>query len=169
MHADSFASALSGIYSSIRRIEEMIERTERYEAIANMKVEYREVNIRRLVMEMIESLPGHIDAAIEGDLEVAAFSDERHIRDAFQRIVENAIETGSERIEIRLEHRDGYAYVSIRDYGPGIEGDAETLFAPSTRRTREGRTRPGRGQNRHGQDRLIHRGCAPSMPGLYSS
>ncbi len=130
MHADSFASALSGIYSSIRRIEEMIERTERYEAIANMKVEYREVNIRRLVMEMIESLPGHIDAAIEGDLEVAAFSDERHIRDAFQRIVENAIETGSERIEIRLEHRDGYAYVSIRDYGPGIEGDAETLFAP---------------------------------------
>ncbi len=130
MQADSFASALSGIYSSIRRIEEMIERIERYEAVANMKVEYEEVDVRRLVMDVVESLPGHIDAGVEGGLEVTAFSDERHIRDALERLVENALDTGSERIEIRIDRRDGYACVSVRDYGPGIDGDVDALFAP---------------------------------------
>lgn len=130
MQADSFASALSGIYSSIQRIEEMIERIEYYESIVNMKVEYREVNIGTLVRDVVGSMPGPIDAVIEGDLDIRAFSDERHIRDAFRRLLDNAVDTGSEKFEISLSRGDGYAYLSLRDYGPGIEGDVETLFAP---------------------------------------
>lgn len=130
MQADSFANALSGIYSSIQRIENMIERIEHYETIVNMRVSYAEVNIRKLVKCAVESMPGAMDAVMKGDLEISAFSDEQHIRDAFQRILENAIETGSRRLEISFAHHDGYAHVSLRDYGPGIEGDVETIFAP---------------------------------------
>ncbi len=127
---DFMSEALSGIYTSIQRIEEMIQRIEHYENIVNMRLTHSEVNIRRLVSDVLEDWFEPLDVVIDGDRDLIVYSDQRHIRDAFQRILENAVDTGSERFEIRISNRDGYAYVSLRDFGPGIKGDVETLFAP---------------------------------------
>ncbi|MRR35775.1 PAS domain-containing protein, partial [bacterium] len=127
---DFMSEALSGIHTSIQRIEEMIQRIEHYENIVNMRVMHSEVNIRRLVSDVLEDSIEPLDVVIDGDRNLMVFSDQRHIRDAFQRILENAVDTGSERFEINISKRDGYAYVSLRDFGPGIKGDVETLFAP---------------------------------------
>ena len=40
------------------------------------------------------------------------------------------MEAGSDRLDIGLSRADGYALVSIRDYGPGVTGDVNELFAP---------------------------------------
>jgi len=128
MSPESLHRALSGIDSSVGRIEGMIERIEAYEAMVNLGVNYGEVNVRGLVEETLGA--GPVAAGISGEEELTVYSDGSHIRAAFGRIVENAVEAGSDRLDIGLSRADGYALVSIRDYGPGVTGDVNELFAP---------------------------------------
>lgn len=127
---EAIHSALAGINSSVQRIEEMIHRIEKYEAMTKQKLVYREVDIRRIIADVIEELPDPLDVTIAGEGPIIAYTDANNIKAAFSRILENAIQTGSERFDINLSHRDGYAYVSLRDYGPGILDDTDAIFAP---------------------------------------
>ncbi len=129
-NAESMAIALSGIYSSIQRIEDMIKHIEHYERMVNLGLTYREVSVRRLVEDVLESYHDPFDVSIHGDSEVSVYSDDKHIRDAFERIFENAVCTGSDKFEVSISHRDGYVYVSLRDFGPGINDTIENIFAP---------------------------------------
>ena len=129
-NADSLGAALSGIHSSISRIEEMIARIEQYEATVNMELSYGQTDIRALVRDVISRhAPAH-KVTIEGGDDFHAYTDAGHVETAFFRILENAVETGSDRLHVALSSRSGYAYVSLRDYGPGVLGDTETIFAP---------------------------------------
>lgn len=128
--ADSIHAALTGINSSIQRIEEMIGRIEQYEAMVKQAVMYGEVDIRELIRDAVSVHGMSAVVSLKGGAGLKAFTDADHIRAAFLRILENAAETGTEKIDVHISHRDGYAYVSIRDYGPGILEDPETLFAP---------------------------------------
>jgi len=122
--------ALSGIYSSIKRIEDMIIRIEQYETMVKMKPFYTEVSLSRLVREVSAAYDSLASIVIEADEHIVAFSDYDHICKAFIRILENAVETGSDRVYISVYCKDGYACISVRDYGPGIKDDLETVFAP---------------------------------------
>lgn len=122
--------ALSGIHSSIKRIEDMIVRIEQYEAMVNMKPCYAEVSLLRLVREVSSTYEYLVSIVIDADDDIVAFSDYEHIRKAFLRILENAVETGTDRVHISVSRENSYGYISVRDYGPGIKDDLETIFAP---------------------------------------
>jgi PAS domain S-box-containing protein len=128
--SETLHAALSGVNSSVDRIEEMIERIEAYEAVVRLAVSYGEVDVRRIVSEVLDELPGHVEATVTGEPDLVVFSDPSHIKAALGRIMENAVEAGSDRFEISLCSREGFAVVSVRDYGPGIEDDVNELFAP---------------------------------------
>lgn len=130
LKADSMGNALSGIHSSIRRIEEMIVRIEQYEATVNTNLSYGQTDIPTLISDVISQYAGSPDVAIEGDGKLTAYTDAGHVRTAFWRILENAVETGSDRLNVSFSSSSGYAYVSLRDYGPGVREDRETIFAP---------------------------------------
>ncbi len=129
-HADSVHNALIGINSSIQRIEDMIGRIEQYETMVKQKVAYSEVDIRGTIRGVLKAHKIPVPVSFKGGTRLKAFTDAEHIRDAFLRILDNAVETGTKKIDIALSRREGYAYVSTRDYGPGITEDPEALFAP---------------------------------------
>ena len=124
--------ALSGIYSSIKRIEDMIIRIEQYENMVNMKPSYTEVPIMRLVRDVSYAYEPGVSIVIDADDDddIVASSDYDHIRKAFLRILENAVETGTDKVHISILRENNYAHISVRDYGPGIKDDLETIFAP---------------------------------------
>lgn len=132
LKTDLIGTALSGIHSSIQRIEEMIVRIEQYENMVNRGLVYARKNLRLLVSEVISRHPAAPEVAIEGNEKLMAYTDACHVQAAFSRILDNAVETGSERFLLTLSRRDGFAYVSLRDYGPGVKDDIETIFAPFT-------------------------------------
>jgi PAS domain S-box-containing protein len=125
-------TAFSGIHSSIQRIEEMIVRIEQYESIVNRRLVYARRNLLLLVSEVISRHPAAPEVAIEGNEQLMACTDACHVQTAFSRILDNAVETGSERFLVTLSRRDGFAHVSLRDYGPGVKDDIESIFAPFT-------------------------------------
>ncbi len=130
LKAELMGTALSGIHSSIRRIEEMIVRIEQYETMVNRGLAYARTDLRLLISEVISRHPAAPEVDLEGDGELMACTDACHVQAAFSRILDNAVETGSERILATLSHHDGFAYVSLRDYGPGVKDDIESIFAP---------------------------------------
>ncbi|HHO77056.1 MAG TPA: PAS domain S-box protein [Deltaproteobacteria bacterium] len=122
--------ALSGINSSIKRIEDMIVQIEQYEAMVNMKPCYTKICLGRLVREAAYAYEPFVSIVVDADDDITAFSDYEHLRKAFLRILENAIETGTERVHVSISRENTYAYISVRDYGPGIKEELETIFAP---------------------------------------
>jgi PAS domain S-box-containing protein len=122
--------ALSGIHSSIKRIEDMIVRIEQYENMVNIKTCYSEVALVKLVKDALTSYKSPVPVFIDADEDIMAFSDYDHIRTAFLCILENAVETQTSEIRINLSKDQGYAYICIRDYGDGVKDDLETISAP---------------------------------------
>jgi PAS domain S-box-containing protein len=122
--------ALSGIYSSIRRIEDMIARIERYEGIVKMDRSCVEIEVCDFVRQTISRLTLSVPVRVSAPPRIAAFCDPEHVRIAFTRIMENAVETGTPEIQVSISGSDGYAHVSIRDYGPGVRDDVKAIFAP---------------------------------------
>ncbi|MGC9324041.1 MAG: sensor histidine kinase [Desulfomonilia bacterium] len=122
--------ALSGIYSSIRRIEDMIERIERYESLVTMEQFFTDVDMEHLVRETLAGFRASVPVHVVTTGGVRAFTDEDHVRCALLRILENAIDSESEEILVDISEERGYACISVRDFGPGICGDIQTLFAP---------------------------------------
>ncbi|HDP24527.1 MAG TPA: PAS domain-containing sensor histidine kinase [Deltaproteobacteria bacterium] len=122
--------ALSGIYTSIRRIEEMIERIERYEALVTMEEIRAEVSLGRLVSETISSFDGRVPIHLTISGDITAYTDETHVRLALTRIMENAVETGTTKIDVDLSQEKGCALIAVRDFGPGVRHGVETIFAP---------------------------------------
>ena len=65
-----------------------------------------------------------------------------NIRRALTNLIENAIKYGQAPIKISTGQRNGFAFISVRDHGPGIpESDRERLLRPFTRLT-EARSGP---------------------------
>jgi len=122
--------ALTGIHSSIKRIEDMIVRIEQYETMVNMKTCYTEVSLVRLVNDVVSQYNPRASVIVEADDEITAYSDHDHIRAALLRILENALETDTGQIRIRISKDQGYAFIAVRDYGEGIKDDLSTIFAP---------------------------------------
>ena len=122
--------ALTGIHSSIKRIEDMIVRIEQYEAMVNMKIFYSEVDLAGLVNDVVSQYSPAIPVQVDALEEITAYSDHDHIRTALLRILENALETETEKVLISISRDQGFAYIALRDYGEGIRDDLETVFAP---------------------------------------
>jgi PAS domain S-box-containing protein len=122
--------ALSGIFSSIGRIEDMISRIERYEALVRMEPACSRVDVGVLVRQTVAAFNAPVPVRIQAPADLCAFCDAEHVRVAFTRILENAVETGTPEILVDISRDSSYAIVSIRDFGPGIRDKVQTIYAP---------------------------------------
>jgi C4-dicarboxylate-specific signal transduction histidine kinase len=52
------------------------------------------------------------------------------VRVAFSRVLENAVETGTPEIAVKITRDESYAFVAVRDFGPGVRDKVQTIFAP---------------------------------------
>lgn len=83
-----------------------------------------EFNIGALAKEVIKNLQGfttqHTIVLVKS-LNKDVRADEQRVRQVFINLIENAIKyTEKGRIKVRAEERNGKAYVSVKDIGPGI-------------------------------------------------
>jgi PAS domain S-box-containing protein len=122
--------ALSGIYSSIKRIEDMIARIERYEMLMKMEPSCGQVEVCGLIRQAVSMLEAPIPVRVNAPKKINAFCDPEHVRVAFNRILENAIETGTPEVIIDISRDINYAIISVRDFGPGIKDKVQTIYAP---------------------------------------
>ena len=83
------------------------------------------------VSELLENCCSHVRAIakhqliFKGDDSIAVFADEHRIDQVVLNLVNNAVKyaPNSKEIYLNLEKYDGYAKVSVKDFGPGIEPD----------------------------------------------
>ncbi len=122
--------ALSGIYSSIRRIEDMITRVERYEMLMKMEPSCSRVEVCSLIRQCTSTFTSPVPIRVNAPETLHAFCDAEHVRTAFLRIVENAVETGTNEVVIDISSDTNLALISIRDFGPGIRDKVQTIYAP---------------------------------------
>jgi len=122
--------ALSGIYSSITRIEDMIARIERYEAITKMEHGCEEFEVCSMIRQAVNGLSTEMPVQVHAPRPLRAFCDIEHVRVAFLRIMENALENTPTEVQVTAEDSEGYALVTVRDFGPGVRDDESTIFAP---------------------------------------
>jgi PAS domain S-box-containing protein len=122
--------ALSGIYSSIKRIEDMITRIERYEMLMTMEPSCSQVEVCGLIRQSVSMFAPSIPVQVNAPKSINAFCDPEHVRVAFNRILENAVETGTPEITIDISRDINYAMISVRDFGPGIKDKVQTIYAP---------------------------------------
>ncbi len=122
--------AVAGILTSIRRIEDMVQRIERYESIANMDAYYREVNLRQLMGDLLKNFVTDVPVEMEECEDVWAYTDPDHVKIAVRRILENAVDTATPTIKIHISEHKMHAYIVVRDFGCGIRESAEAIFGP---------------------------------------
>ena len=122
--------ALSGIYSSIKRIEDMITRIERYEMLMKMEPSCGQVEVCGLIRQSVSMFEPPIPVRVNAPKNIKAFCDPEHVRVAFNRILENAVETGTPEVIIDISRDISYAMISVRDFGPGIKDKVQTIYAP---------------------------------------
>jgi PAS domain S-box-containing protein len=122
--------ALSGIYSSIGRIEGMIEHVERYEKLVRMEPACCQVDLCGLIRQAVREIGTTVPVRIHAPDELHAFCDADHVRVAFSRVLENAVETGTPEIAVKITRDESYAFVAVRDFGPGVRDKVQTIFAP---------------------------------------
>lgn len=122
--------ALSGIYSSIGRIEAMIERVEAYERLVGMDAACVPLDLEKLVTSTVAEAGAGIPVEIDAQSDVRALGDEEHVRTALVRILENALQTSTPKVVVKVWHDDAYAYVSVRDFGPGVKDKVQTILSP---------------------------------------
>lgn len=122
--------ALSGIYSSINRIEDMIGHVERYEKLVRMEPSCCKVEVCSLVRQAVQELGAAVPIRIESPEGIHAFCDADHVRVALSRILENAVETGSPEVTVTITRDESYAHVAVRDFGPGVRDKVQTILAP---------------------------------------
>jgi PAS domain S-box-containing protein len=122
--------ALSGIYSSIRRIEDMITRIEQYEMLVRMEPSCSQVDVCKLICQAVSAFAPPIPVRINAPKDIHAFCDTEHVRIAFSRILENAIETGTHEVIIDISCDKSFAMISVRDFGPGVRDKVQTIYAP---------------------------------------
>ncbi|HPI92171.1 MAG TPA: PAS domain-containing protein [Deltaproteobacteria bacterium] len=122
--------ALSGIYSSINRIEDMIGHVERYEKLVKMEPSCCKVELCSLVRQTVRELDAAVPVRVESPGGVHAFCDADHVRVALSRILENAVETGTPEVTVTITRDESYAHVAVRDFGPGVRDKVQTILAP---------------------------------------
>jgi PAS domain S-box-containing protein len=122
--------ALSGIYSSIKRIEDMITRIERYEMLMKMEPSCSQVEVCGFIRQSVSIFESPIPLRVNAPKKINAFCDPEHVRVAFNRILENAVETGTPEVIIDISRDINYAMISVRDFGPGIKDKVQTIYAP---------------------------------------
>jgi len=122
--------ALSGIYSSISRIESMIEHVERYEKLVRMEPACSRVDLCSLVRQAVQEIETGVPIRMQAPEGLHAFCDAGHVRVAFNRVLENALQTGTPEIAVDISRDESYAYVAVRDFGPGVKDKVQTILAP---------------------------------------
>ncbi len=122
--------AIAGIMSSITRIEDMVTRIERYESIANMEPYFSAVNLRKLLGDFLKPDRYDVPVTLAESGDIWGYTDAEHIKIAVRRLLENAVQSGTDRIEISLEDHGVCGQISIRDYGAGFKEAPEVLFGP---------------------------------------
>jgi PAS domain S-box-containing protein len=122
--------ALSGIYSSIKRIEDMISRIEHYEMLTRMEPSCSQVEICTLIRQCVSMFETPVPVRVNAPKKIDAFCDPEHVRVAFNRILENAVQTGTTEVIIDISCDINYAMISVRDFGPGIKDKVQTIYAP---------------------------------------
>ncbi len=122
--------AVNSILASITRIEDMVTRIERYKGIASMETCFTEVALSTFVHDLLRSMNIDLPHSVTGENEVRVYTSPDHLRIALARLLENAVESGSERIEVAISCRDRQAAIGVRDYGCGVKDDIETIFSP---------------------------------------
>jgi signal transduction histidine kinase len=140
--ADSVARAAA----RLRRLVGNLAATARLER-EDADLESRPVPVRDLVATGISSFPHHAGrihvAEEDGDREV--WADPVLAGQAVVAVLENALDHGSEKVEVAVEAGDGEVRVSVADRGPGVPDDmrervfeAFTQADAGTTRSREG-------------------------------
>ncbi len=93
-----------------------------------------EVDIREFIEERFDSLngltySGKIKLTLSDGEDFNIITDAQLLERAFTNVVSNCIRYAKSAVDISAEERDGYAYITVRDDGPGIlEADMEHLF-----------------------------------------
>ena len=92
-----------------------------------------DVDINRLILRLIEPMlrAGHPIRFEPGQLATLS-AKPLALKRALTNLIDNAIFYGK-RADISVTHNEAELQVVIRDYGPGIDGDAERLFKPFSR------------------------------------
>jgi len=122
--------AITGIVSSINRIEDMVTRIERYESIANMEPYFSEVNLSRLIRDLLSNSRYRVPVEFNKFGEFWSYTDVEHIKISLRRLLENAVESGTDKIEISLSVDNVCGLINIRDWGCGLKESPETLSGP---------------------------------------
>lgn len=122
--------ALSGIHASIRRIEDMIAHVERYEALVRMEPACGKVELCGLIRQTVTEAGAPVPVRLHAPEGIHAFCDADHVRVAFSRILENAVETGTPEVVVNIRRDDSYAFVAVRDFGPGVKDKVQTILSP---------------------------------------
>lgn len=128
--SQKWEEALQGIYSSIRRIETMIERVEGYEKLVNFKPSLARIDLCAIVKRVLGEFTSPVPVNLDAPDELIALGDGEHVRVAFSRVFENALQTGTPQVGITLWKDDTYAYIAVRDWGPGVKDKVQTILAP---------------------------------------
>jgi len=116
---------LSLLASRIKRMHNLIDGILQYSRIGRVREEKVEVNIDKLVTEIIDSIspPENIEIKIENELPTVIFEKTR-IGQVFQNLLSNAIKYMDKpkgKIRIGCASEDDSWKFSIADNGPGIE------------------------------------------------
>ncbi|OPZ58625.1 MAG: Sporulation kinase E [Deltaproteobacteria bacterium ADurb.Bin510] len=120
--------AIEGVMASIKRIEDMVNRIERYKSIASMECYFAELDVRQLVLDLMASLKPVVALDVApSDLRLV--TDREHLKIALRRVLENAIESGTDQVQVTIDSERGQALIRVRDYGAGIR-TTENIFAP---------------------------------------
>lgn len=129
-HSREFQPKYEAMIASVIRIEHMVARIERYESIANQESRFIRVEIGRLIQETTQSTKLPVPVTVKIWDETCAYTDPLLLKIALNRALENAVECGSPSIEVHSSRHEGYAYILVRDFGPGIQEDPKNIFAP---------------------------------------
>lgn len=120
-------------------------------ARGQLPVERRPVGLGRVLRTAVEAMgPAYAARAValnyvEEDAEAYVLGDAGRIEEAVSHLLTNALRftPGGGRVELRLSRDDGFAVISVRDTGEGVEAGAlpyvfQPFFQAATVRKREG-------------------------------
>ncbi|WP_407353426.1 sensor histidine kinase [Luteimonas sp. R10] len=144
-HADGMDARgrdyLERICDAAARMEELIEGLLQLSHVARAPMRPEQVDVGLLVewsaAELQDAEPERA-AEVTVQPQLAAFGDERQLKQLFERLLHNAWKFSRERervrIDVRGEHRNGHIVISVSDQGSGFDMRyAERMFEPFQR------------------------------------
>ncbi len=124
---------LEGIIREVTEINNIIEELLKFAHYSQLNK--REINIYRLISEIVESLPEGNRVTYDGDREALLEADEQLLKQALKNLINNAFEAGASMVDIKLDRSfsKGVEWLNIKvsDNGKGMaEQEMEKVFQP---------------------------------------